>query len=92
MGIIRIYIITANTDIIRELTLDISHPAKGKDTREPIVKPNHIVPNSASLNAKLDLKSGIRVAHVAKFNPHNKNKIPILIRFLIKLIIEVTLS
>ncbi len=57
-----------------------SQPAMGRETNEPIGKPINTVPNSASESCRVLLKSGIRVAHVAKFNPHIKNKIPILKR------------
>ena len=83
MGIIRMYSKTATIQIMRELNFEMSHPAKGRDTKDPNGNPINTVPNSASVKCKRYLKSGILVAQVAKFNPHNKNRTPILKRFLI---------
>lgn len=71
------YIQTAIKHIIFELYLAINHPANGSDTNEPIGSPISTVPSSASVKFRSFLKSGILVAHVAKFIPHKKNKIPI---------------
>jgi hypothetical protein len=69
---------TAMIHIHREAYFVNNQPAIGKETNEPIGSPIKTVPNCASERAKKDLKSGIRVAQVAKFNPQIKNKIPIL--------------
>ena len=73
----QVYKQTANKHITFELYFAINQPANGNDTNEPIGSPISIVPNSASVRFKTFLKSGILVAHVAKFKPHKKNKIPI---------------
>ena len=67
--------------MMRELNFAINQPAKGNETNEPSGNPINTVPNSASDKASKYLKSGIRVAQVAKFNPHNKKSIPMLKRF-----------
>ncbi len=67
--------------MIRELNFDINQPAIGSETNEPKGKPMRTVPNSASDKCNKYLKSGIRVAHVAKFKPQSKKSIPILMRF-----------
>lgn len=82
MGMMIMYKKTARMHITLELNFEISQPAIGNDTREPKGKPIKTLPNCASDRFKKYLKSGIRVAQVAKFNPHKKNKIPMLRRFL----------
>ena len=75
--------------MMRELNLEISHPAKGSDTNDPNGNPIKTVPNSASDKCNKYLKSGIRVAHVAKFKPQSKNKIPMLNLFFISWLIPI---
>lgn len=71
-----VYMQTAIKHIIFELYLAINHPANGSDTNDPVGSPISTVPSSASVKFSSFLKSGIRIAHVAKFKPHKKNKIP----------------
>lgn len=73
----------------RELNLEMSQPANGRDTNEPNGNPIKTVPNSASVKCNRYLKSGIRVAHVAKFKPQSKNKIPMLNLFFISRLIPI---
>ena len=79
-GITITYSTIAMIQIQREAYLVNNQPAIGKETNEPIGSPIRTVPNCASERLKNDLKSGIRVAQVAKFKPQIKNKIPILKR------------
>ena len=80
LGMTITYIATAMMHIQREAYFVNNQPAIGNDTNEPIGNPIKTVPNCASERPKKDLKSGIRVAQVAKFKPQIKNKIPILKR------------
>jgi hypothetical protein len=73
-GKIKIYSTIASRQMILELYRAINQPARGRDTMDPMGNPMRILPNSASDKDKNSLKSGIRVAQEAKFNPHNKNK------------------
>jgi hypothetical protein len=81
-GKMRMYNRTAKRQIYADSNLEINQPAKGRETMDPIGKPIKIVPKAASERDRVSLKSGIRVAQVAKFNPHRKNKIPMEYRFL----------
>jgi hypothetical protein len=80
LGITTIYMTKATIEIHLEAYFVNNHPAMGNDTREPMGSPINRAPNSASESCKYALKSGIRVAQVAKFIPQIKNKIPILKR------------
>lgn len=79
-GITTTYMQTAIKHIILELYLAINQPARGNETSDPIGNPIKTVPNVASDKCNNCLKSGMRVAQVAKFKPHKRNKIPIPIR------------
>jgi hypothetical protein len=78
----KIYSNTANKQMYADSNLEINQPAKRNDTIDTIGSPINTVPNAASDSNKDSLKSGIRVAQLAKFNPHRKNRIPMEYRFL----------